>query len=164
MNITQEILENTFEQLQRLSITEKAQLADSTKDKQPHLFDMILMQKDMGATLETMDVLMEILLVSQHTTESTGYIVRCVSEEKMITALNRFVKEIGFAAGLTKKLLQDSIQQYRNNHDEPVLFRWALQHMTQGGLTDFASAQHAALLAGCTIVNCIVESTIAVNS
>jgi hypothetical protein len=163
MNITQGILENTVKQLERVSITEKAQLVDSTRDKQPHLFDMILMQKDMGATLETMDVLMEILLVSQHAAESNDHTVHCISDEQMITALNRFVKEIGFAAGLTPKLLQESIQQYRSNHSEPVLFRWALQQMTEAGLTDFASEQQSALLAGCTIVNCIGESIAARN-
>ncbi len=160
MIITQEALTTTLAQLESSSQPERAQLADLVKDKQPHLFDMILMQKDMGATLETMDVLMEILLVSQLATEATGACVNRVTDEQMITALNRFVSEIGFASDLTPALLKDSIQQYRENHREPLLFRWALQQMTEAGLTDFGSEQQSALLAGCTLVNCITASTV----
>lgn len=160
MIITQEALTTTLAQLEASSQPEKVLLADLVKDKQPHLFDMILMQKDMGATLETMDVLVEILLVSQLATEATGASVNCVTDEQMITALNRFVSEIGFAADLTPELLKNSIQQYRENHREPLLFRWALQQMTEAGLTDFASEQQSALLAGCTLVNCITASTV----
>ncbi len=128
---------------------------DSVAQAQPDLFDMVLMQKSLGATLETMDCLLEILHVCCSAVNSCGDTISPVSNETMIAELNRFVQEVGFAANLPAKALADSVTQYRDNHPEPVLFRWALQKLADAGLTDFATDQRSAVLAGCTIVNCI---------
>ena len=131
---------------------------DAVAASQPHMFDMVLMQKSMGATIETMDCLLEILLTCCNAAEAAGQTPALVSDDTMIAELNRFVQEVGFAADLPVSALADSVNQYRENHPEPVLFRWAMQRLTDAGLTDFATDQRSALLAGCTIVNCLCRS------
>ena len=159
MIVTEPVLAATLSLLESTDHIKRARETDKVQNQQPHLFEMVLIQKELGASLETMDCLLEILLVSHQAIKSTGNRIRSISDNQMIEALNRFVKEIGFASGLTADLLKQSIQQYRKNHCEPVLFRWALQRMTEAGVTDFASDQQSSVLAACTIVNCIAAAS-----
>ncbi len=164
MIVTEQVLSATLSELASINHRERALYTDKVKEQQPLLFDMVLMQKELQASVETLDAFLEILLVSHNAIDSTGAQIQHVSDQQMIDALNRFVTEIGFASGLTADLLKQSIQQYRQNHREPVLFRWALQRMTETGVTDFASDQQSSLLAACTIVNCLTVSTCADES
>lgn len=155
MIINETTLSGVVEHLQSLDQAAKAAAMDIVASRQPQLFDMVLLQKTLGATLETLDCLLEILLVSSCAVDQCQPTLPQVSNEAMISELNRFVKEVGFASDLPVAALTQSVEQYRAQHPEPVLFRWALQQLSEAGLTDFGSDQNSALLAGCTIVNCL---------
>lgn len=155
MIVDEAALDQTLQHIAQLDQAVKSIEMDSVAQAQPDLFDMVLMQKSLGATLETMDCLLEILHVCCRTAKYCGVTIKPVSNETMIAELNRFVQEVGFASNLPATALADSVTQYRDNHPESVLFRWVLQKLAEAGLTDFASEQRSAVLAGCTIVNCI---------
>lgn len=162
MRIPQTPLTNAILKTQQMSMKEKESVFDKIFTEQPNLLASILVQQQMGNSMEQMEVLINILLVSHLALKESGIKIVKISESLQDKEMAKFVATIKFTEGLSASNLESSLQQYVASQKEKVLLAYALNEMTEAGFTRLENESSKYLiLTGINMVNCISAARLA---
>jgi hypothetical protein len=142
-----------------MSIKEKEQICDTLYATQPNLLTSVLAQASLGASMETVDVLLNILIVFHLAIEKSGQLLATVSEAEQEHQLQRFTAIVRFTEGLDERSFAQSIQQTMAYKREKILLTYVLDTIQRAGLFD-RSRENAKypMLAALNLVNCIATA------
>ncbi|MEO0809853.1 MAG: hypothetical protein AAFW82_04305 [Pseudomonadota bacterium] len=157
--VSAEHLASAIKTVAAMSLKEKEAVCDTLYATQPNLLGLVLVQSSLGATMETVDVLLNILIVFHISIENSGHVLGTVSEADLKRNLERAVATIRFTEGLDEKSFDQSVQQVMACETEKVLLAYAIDTMLRAGFPNLRyenSKYH--MLAGINIVNCIATA------
>jgi hypothetical protein len=142
-----------------MSIKEKEQICGTLYATQPNLLTSVLAQASLGASMETVDVLLNILIVLHLAIEKSGQLLATVSEAEQEHQLQRFTAIVRFTEGLDERSFAQSIQQTMAYKREKILLTYVLDTIQRAGLFD-RSRENAKypMLAAINLVNCIATA------
>ena len=127
--IKQKHLTKSIEKTSKLSLSDKQVLCDEIYLKQPNLLGSVLVQQQMGSSLEEVDVLLHILLVIHLSLEEANFGLEKITEEEQEHQLRTLSSIIKFSEGLDLSLLESSINQYIDQHNEKLLLAYVIEQM-----------------------------------
>lgn len=154
--ITQTLLAEAAIAVNGMGMAERVRLADEVFAHQPDLLASVLVLQRMGASLPQMDVPIHILLVAYQAMKTSGHTWPVISEDTQEACLQRLTGRVRFAEGLTPELLEQSIQQYIDQHGEQYLLAFAYGHLRENDLLGARTeAEKSLLLATLNLVDCI---------
>lgn len=158
VKISIESLQKAITRADNLSIDEKVVLFDKIYIDQPNVLASILVQKQLGNSLEHIEVLLNILLVSYLSLEEAGISIVQISEEEQELQMEMLVTRVSNIDSAKV----DSIKDYINANSERLLFAYACDEMTKAGLLELQEESSKYLImAGINIVNCIAAAKLA---
>ena len=142
-----------------MSIKEKEEICDTLNATQPNLLASILVQASLGVSMETVDVLLNILIVLHLAIETSGQVLATVSQEEQERQLQRFTATVRFTEGLDERSFSQSIEQTTAYKREKFLLAYVIDTMRCAGLVDQQdeNAKYQ-MLAGINLVNCVAAA------
>jgi hypothetical protein len=157
--ITETVLAKAAIAVNGMGMAERVRLADEVFAHQPNLLASVLVLQRMGASLPQMDVPIHILLVAYQAMKTSGHTWAVISEDTQEACLQRLTGRVRFAEGLTSDFLQQSTQQYIDEHGERYLLAFAYGHLRENDLAGSRTeAEKYLLLATLNLVECIAAS------
>ncbi len=100
-SISSRLLVDAVLQVERMSFKEQERLADEIHDRQPNLFFSVLVLQRYGATLEQLEVVLELLFVFYEAMRASGTAWPVISEDIQDRCLQRISARVRFIEGLT---------------------------------------------------------------
>ena len=155
-NVTAKNLAQAIYTIQSLSIKEKELICDEIYKEQPNLLASILVQQQLGNSLQDVDVLLHILMVLHLYLKVTGIAIPKITEQEQEYQLGLLKSTILFSDGLEDRLVNESVNQYISNHNEPILVAYAVETMRNAGFFEKReeNTKHL-MIAGLNLVACI---------
>lgn len=147
-----------------MSMEQKVELVNEIKQEQPNMLASCLVQQRFGASMESLDVLLNILLVCFQAMRESGHIWPLITEDEQERQLSRLVGSVLFSENLTDPTLADAARSdYVANHPEAPLFafvvnemrQWLLQQARYGAETE---SDKYFMMAAVNFVNCIAHA------
>lgn len=157
MTISPQHLNQAINKHSSLTMKEKEAIMDQIYKQQPNLLGSILVQQQMGNTLEQMDVLLNILIVCWLAVKESGKKLSLITEDDQDRNLNRYVAQVNFIDDLGSST-NKALQQYIDDHSEEFLFAYVHKQVTDAGF-HVLQEEHSKYLtmAAMNLVNCIAE-------
>jgi len=142
-----------------MGIKEKEEFCDTLYATQPNLLASVLVLPSLGVAMDTVDVLLNILIVLHLAVENSGQVLATVSEEDQERQLQRFIAAVRFAEGLDDQSFTQSIQQTTAYRKEKILLAYVIETMRDAGITDQRHENEKyPMLAAINLVNCIATA------
>jgi len=147
-----------------MSLERKVQMTDEVFEKQPNLLASCLVQQKLGASMESIEFLLNILLVCFQAMKESGYTWPTISEQDQERELARLTGAVQFSEQLSDPSSAHAARgQYVSNHREAPLFAFVVNEF-QGWLRDLNSrgieseSDKFVMMAGVNLVNCIASA------
>jgi hypothetical protein len=157
---------SALRQLQSMSLAQKSALIDVIYVEQPNLLASVLVQTKFGATEQTIELLLELLIVCHLAMRASGYEWPVITEEEQERQLSRMVGAVRFSEELTDPCAGDAARhQYVLTHPEPALLALVMDRCNQW-LADLAQrhteqeSDKYVMLAANNMVNCIAYAPV----
>ena len=142
-----------------MDIKEKEQVCDTLYAEQPNLLASVLTLPSLGVSMETVDVLLNILIVLHLAVEKSGQVLAVVSEQEQERQMQHFAATVRFADDLDEQSFVQSIQQTTAYKKEKFLFAYVIDTMQRAGFVhDPAESAKYPMMAGINLVNCIATA------
>jgi hypothetical protein len=119
--ITRYALARAVAKVRAMDETQKEQLADQLFRAQPHVVASLLVQKQLGVSLEKMDFLIEILLICFQAMNESGLTWPLITEDEQERQMGRFVATVHFGDDLLGSFRDRALKQYIEAHPESEL-------------------------------------------
>ena len=154
--ISMSILVSAIKKVRAMDIGQKEQLADELFRQQPNMFGSVLVQQQMGVSLEKMEFSLEILFICFQCMKESGLVWPLITEAEQDKQLARYVATVKFGEGLSPKLQDRGMKQYLESHPEQYLLAFVTAE-TNGWIGRIFSedTDHHVMLAAINLVNCI---------
>ncbi|ABM39897.1 hypothetical protein [Polaromonas naphthalenivorans] len=134
-------------------------LADDIHAHQPQLLASVLAQQQFGASLEQIEVLLKVLLVSYRAMENSGHVWPVVSEEMQERCFARFAGKIRFLEGLTHEQKATVISDAVTDHNEKWLLAFVFDELQAHDLLVInTDAKKFLVLCALGMVECVAEA------
>lgn len=152
------------QKVQAMDLKQKEQQFDQIFLHQPHLLASCLVQPRLGADMNAVGVLLNILLVCYQAMQETGLHWPLISEDEQERQLARTVGAILFSEQMADPALAEQARnQYIADHPEPLLLQFTVQQCTlwlldlnQRGAE--AESDKYVMMAAVNLVNCIAHA------
>jgi len=145
-----------------MSLQEKETIVDEIFNEQPNLLASVLVQSQMGNSLEKIDILLNILIVAHICLKESGVKLKKITEALQETEMGKFVAVVNFSEGLNSARINSSISQYITSQREKYLMAYAFNEMNNSGICSLETENSKYLImAGINIVNCISVAKLA---
>ena len=139
-----------------MSMADKEAEFDVIYREQPNLLASVLVQQQMGNSLEQMDVLLHLLLVIHLSLREAGVVLETVSEKTQEQQLRRFVARVNFVEDLAEPLRTTALEDQLNEFPEKWLYTHAINEMKEAGFAELEYENSKYLmLCGLNLVNCV---------
>lgn len=140
---------------------QKEQLVDEIFRAQPHLLGSVLVQQRLGASLQKMEFLIDVLFVCFQAMKESGLTWPVITEDEMDRQMQRFVAAVKFGQDVSKKRQDRAMQQYIAGHPEKALLAY-VQTETADWLKRIVpeESDKYVILAAANIVNCIAFASL----
>jgi hypothetical protein len=127
--------------------------------QQPNILSSILVQQQMGNTLQQIEVLLHILIVTWLSIKYSGHTLKFISEDEQDKHLKRYIGHIKFWEPLPKASADEAMQQYLNAHKEKFLFAYVHAEVSKAGfhLLQKESSKYLSF-AAFNLINCVSEN------
>lgn len=154
--ISRNTMVRAISKVRAMDAKQKEQLSDEVYCAQPHLMGSFLVQTRLGVSLEKMEFLLDILLVSFQTMKESGLAWPLITEDELDRQSQRFVAIAKFGDDLSETLQNQSMRQYIEDHPEKELLAY-MQMETMKWLKRIVPEEtdRYVMLAAWNIVNCI---------
>lgn len=119
--ISMSTLVSAIKKVRAMDIGQKEQLADELFRQQPNMFGSVLVQQQMGVSLEKMEFSLEILFICFQCMKESGLTWPLITEAEQDKQLARYVATVKFGEGLSPKLQDCAMKQYLDSHPEQYL-------------------------------------------
>ena len=148
-----------IKKFQKLNIKEKEIICDEIFIEQPNLLASVLVQQQLGNTIEEVDVLLSVLIVLHLALKESGKRIVKISEEEQEHQLRELLANIKFSEGMGRNLVDSSISQYVENHNEPFLLAYVIEVMKEAKFFEKErESSKFLIMAGLNLVNCIAKA------
>ena len=157
--VSKKDLSRAIKKVRAMDITTKEHICNDLFEQQPNLLASVLVQQQMGNTMDDVESLLHILLVLHCAIKEAGIIIPKITEEEQVRQLEILKHSILFSQGMSIDLVESSISQYVSNHKEPELFSCVLGSMREAGI--FRNKNEASkylMMAGINLVSCIADA------
>jgi len=145
--------------VERMTFQEREHLAEEVHAHQPHLFFSVLVLKRYGATLEQLEVVLNVLLVFHDAMKGSGKRWPVISEEVQERCLARVSGRVRFIEGLTPQLQAQATLDALGAHPEQQLLAYVFGKFKENGLLGIETeAEKMLMLAALNLVECIAET------
>ena len=142
-----------------MSFAAKEALVDAIHVEQPNLLYAVLVLQRYGASMQQIEVMLELLLVVYTAMKASGRQWRRITDDLQETCLKRVTGRIGFAEGLAPAQFEAAVHQIIEAHPEPVLLSLAVGRLGDAGWLGIADdAQKYLVLAALNLVECVSQS------
>jgi len=154
--ISQTVLVDAGRAVGAMDLKRRVALADEIFAHQPNLLASVLVQQRMGASLQQIDVLVNILLVAYQAMKLSGHRWPVISEETQERCLQRLTGRARFAEALGPALLEKAVRDQIDAHGEPYLLAFAYGELRAHDLLAIRTeAEKYLVLAALNLVDCI---------
>lgn len=158
--ISSENLKSAINRAQNMSLTDKESACDEIFREQPNLLASVLVQQQMGNTLEEVDVLLNILIVLHTAVKEAGVRIEKISELQQEDQLAKLTTSVAFSEGMDSHLVDSSIKQIISNHKAPIMLAYVTDTMREAGFFEnMRECSKYLVLAGVNLVNCVSNAT-----
>jgi len=141
---------------EQMNRVEAEKVLDEIHLKQPILLSSVLAQHQIGSSMEQVEILLNLLIISHLALQYSGVKIQRVTEKEQEEELARYVGHLQFTEGLDKKSKQDAIDQYISRNNETLLMAYVTNKMKEAGfMKNQNEASKYLVLTGVNIVNCI---------
>jgi hypothetical protein len=148
-------LKRAIQKADNLAIEEKTVIFDKIHLEQPNILASVLVQQQLGNSLEQIEVLLNILLVCHLALNEAGINIIQVTEKEQEVNLEMLINNIKNSSSHQSK----AIQKYINSNSEKLLLAYAFDVMNKAGLMNLQNESSKYLvMAGFNIVNCIASA------
>ena len=149
-------LVSAIKKVRAMDIGQKEQLADELFRQQPNMFGSVLVQQQMGVSLEKMEFSLEILFICFQCMKESGLTWPLITEAEQDKQLARYVATVKFGEGLSLTLKDRAMKQYIKSHPEQYLLAFVTAE-TNDWLSRNATedTDRYVMLAAFNLVNCI---------
>ena len=145
--------------VERLSFQERERLADEIHARQPNLLFSVLVLQRYGATLEQLDVVLNLLFVFYEAMRSSGSHWPVISEEVQERCLAWIAGRVRFIEGLTPQLQARATEDAVGDHAEQQLLAYVFGKFKESGLLGVKTeAEKMLMLAALNLVECVAET------
>lgn len=143
-------------QVDAMSLTEKELQFDTIFKEQPNLLASVLVQQQMGNTLEQMEVLLNLLLVIHLSLRQADVKLIMITEDKQEQQLQRLVATVKFMDDLDISSRDSAFYQMIEQQSEKWLFAYAWKLMIDAGFPylEYENSKYLTLC-GLNLVNCL---------
>lgn len=155
-SISSQLLVNAVLRVERMSFDERSQLAGEVHAQQPNLFFSVLALQGFGATLEQMEVVLNLLLIFHEAMKASGKAWPVISEDVQDRGLKRTSARARFIEGLTPQQQARAASDAIAEHPEQQLLAYVFGKFGEHGLLGIETETHKMLmLAALNLVECI---------
>jgi len=155
-----------MKKVQAMDLTQRLSMADEIFLKQPNLLASCLVQPRLGVDMQSVEFLLNILLVCYQAMKETGIDWPVISEDEQERQMQRMVGAVKFSEEMTEPSLAHAARnQYITQHPEQPLLAFVLGE-SNTWLRDLAR-RHAesesdkfVMMASINLVNCIAYTDV----
>lgn len=145
--------------VEQMGFHESERLADEIHARQPNLFFSVLVLQRYGATLEQLDVVLNLLFVFYEAMRSSGSHWPVISEEVQERCLARIAGRVRFIEGLTPQLQALATEDAVGDHAEQQLLAYVFGKFKENGLLGVKTeAEKKLMLAALNLAECVAET------
>lgn len=157
--LSQEVIADAAAALGAMTAQQRVALADEIFAEQPNLLASVVVQQRMGANLQQIEVLLNLLFVAHLAMKRSGRRWPLITEAIQDRCLQRLTDRLRLAQGLAPRRLRRAVQGAIDEHREPYLLAYAYGHLHEHGLlTIDTEAQKYLMLAALNLVESIAET------
>jgi hypothetical protein len=157
-------LTNAIQKIGMMNSFEKALLIDEIHRVQPFMLASCLVVKRLGASIEKIELLFDILLICYQSMQESGLEWPLITEKHQGRFLLEFAATLSLGKGLTASLARDSFDQYARAHPEYELLSFVnLDTSKWISQEKFVKSDRYILMAAFNLVNCIAYVKMPVN-
>ena len=157
--ISAKLLANAVVTVEAMNTEARIRLADEIYEQQPNLLASVLALPRMGVSLDQLEVLITVLLVTWQTMKTSGRKWPLISEDTLERCLQRLTGKRQFIAGLSPALQQRAVDDQINQHAEPQLLAFVHGYLGDHGLLGIGTdAEKYLVLAGLNLAECVAET------
>ena len=158
-SISSQLLVGAVLRVERMSFEERDRLAEEVHARQPNLFFSVLVLQRYGATLEQIEVVLNVLLVFYDAMKASGRAWPVISEDVQERCLRRISARVRFIEGLTPPQQAQATSDAIADHPEQQLLAYVFGKFGEHGLLGIETeARKMLLLAALNLVECIAQT------
>lgn len=154
--ISAQALALAIQKVRAMNLGQKEQLADAIHLEQPNLLACVLVQKQLGVSLEKMEFLIDILLICFQAMQESGIVWPLITEDEQDKQMTHYVASVKFGEDLSAPLQDLALKQYIDSHPEQFLLAFVTVEI-KNWLSRIPpeSTDKYVMLAAVNFVNCI---------
>ena len=158
-SVTAEHLAAAIQAAVLMNLKEKETVCDVLYATQPNLLASVLVLPSLGVAMETVDAVLNILIVLHLAVEKSGQALEMVTEQEQERQLRRFAAAVRFAQGLDAQSFAQSIRQTTAYSKENILLAYVIDALRRSGIADQPqeNAKYP-MMAAINLVNCIATA------
>ena len=142
--------------VERMSFNDRERLADEIHAQQPNVFFSVLALQRFGATLEQMEVVLNLLFVFYSAMKMSGKVWPVISEDVQERGLKRINARARFIERLTPQQQHQATADAIADHTEQQILAYAFGKLGEHGLLGIKTeAEKMIMLAAINLVECI---------
>jgi hypothetical protein len=152
-------LVDAVRRVERMSLQDRVRLSEEVHERQPNLLFSVLVQQRYGATLEQIELVLNVLLVFYEAMKCSGANWPVISEDVQERCLARISARVRFTEGLSPELAAQATLDAIDDHPEQLLLAYVYGKMRENGLLGIQTeAEKMLMLAALNLVDCIAET------
>lgn len=160
--IKESALIKAIKQSNGMNLIASEKVMDEIFQEQPSLLASVLVQHQMGNSLEDVDVLLKILIVTFLALKYSDVKLEKITEQQQERELTKYAGHLNFIEGLNQTNINTAINQFSESKSEKSLMAYAIKTMIEAGFTKRKNETSKYLvMAGVNIVNCICVAKVA---
>ena len=157
--ISSQFLVAAVVRVERMSFSERERLADEVYARQPNLLASVIVLQQFGATLEQMEVVLNLLLVFYEAMKASGKTWPVISEDMQDRCMQRVSARVRFIEGLPPLQQTQATTDAVTTHPEQQLLAYVFGKFKEHGLLGIGTeAEQMLMLTALNIVECIAEA------
>lgn len=157
--ISQDGLVKAVLAVKAMDVNQRLALADEVFVHQPNLLASVLVQQRMGASLQQIDVLLNILFVAYQAMKTSARRWPVISQAAQDRCLQRLTGKVRFAEGLGIEMLERAVQDQIDAHGEPQLLAFAFAQLREHDLLGIETeVQKYLVLGALNLVECVAAT------
>ena len=142
-----------------MNFKDRERLAEEVHARQPNLFFSVLVLQRNGATLEQIEVVLNLLLVFYEAMRGSGNDWPVISEDVQERCLSRISGRVRFIEGLTPQLQTQATSDAVGGHPEQQLLAYVFGKFKENDLLGVQTeAEKMLMLAAMNLVECVAET------
>jgi hypothetical protein len=157
--ISSRLLVDAVLSVERMTFKQRERLAEEIHARQPNLFFSVLVLQRYGATLEQMEVVLNLLLVFYQAMKTRAKAWPVISEDVQERCLQRISGRVRFIEGLTQQQQAQATLDAIAQHPEQQLLAYVFGKFKEHGLLGIETeTEKMLMLAALDLVECIAET------